>query len=96
MKAFGISTHNDLAGALEGGTGADRLLFDAKAPKNAALPGGNGLAFDWTILAGVKLDRAWMLSGGLDSENVAKAIALTGAPGFPFHAIEASPASTPR
>ena len=60
---------------------ADRLLFDAKPPKNAALPGGNGLVFDWQILSGLDLTKPFMVSGGLDPSNVATALAMTGAPG---------------
>src|SRR5215217_5491390 len=59
---------------------ADRLLLDAKPPKNAeALPGGNGLAFDWRLVAGLDPALAIMLSGGLAPENVAAAIELSGA-----------------
>jgi phosphoribosylanthranilate isomerase len=54
-------------------------LFDAKPPKTAVLPGGNGLAFDWTLLAGIKGLVNYMLSGGLTPENVAEAIRSTGA-----------------
>ncbi len=61
--------------------GADDLvLYDAKTPKGAALPGGMGLAFDWTILAQVRHPQHWGLAGGLSPANVAAAIAQTGAP----------------
>jgi phosphoribosylanthranilate isomerase len=56
---------------------ADLILYDAKAPKEL-LPGGNGLSFDWTLLEGV--DLPYMLSGGLDPENIVEAIRITGAP----------------
>jgi phosphoribosylanthranilate isomerase len=56
---------------------ADLILYDAKAPKEL-LPGGNGLSFDWTLLEGV--DLPYMLSGGLDPQNVVEAIHITGAP----------------
>jgi len=61
---------------------ADRLLFDAKPPAElkGALPGGNALAFDWTLLAGTTWALPWMLAGGLTPENVARAIAVSGAP----------------
>ena len=61
---------------------ADRLLFDAKPPAEmtGALPGGNAVAFDWTILAGTTWPVPWMLAGGLTAENVARAIAVSGAP----------------
>jgi len=58
---------------------ADQLLIDAKPPKNAALPGGNGLPFDWRLLAGRVWRCPWMLAGGLTADNVAQAISLTGA-----------------
>jgi phosphoribosylanthranilate isomerase len=61
---------------------ADRLLFDAKPPAEmtGALPGGNAVAFDWTLLAGTTWPVPWMLAGGLTAENVARAIAVSGAP----------------
>jgi phosphoribosylanthranilate isomerase len=56
------------------------LLIDAKPPEGADLPGGNGLAFDWRLLAGRKYwTRPWMLAGGLTPDNVAEAVRLTGA-----------------
>ena len=60
---------------------ADMLLFDAKEPKNMenALPGGNGLAFDWELLADAKITTPWMLAGGLDAENIAEAVRISGA-----------------
>jgi phosphoribosylanthranilate isomerase len=61
---------------------ADRLLFDAKPPAEmtGALPGGNAVTFDWTLLAGTTWALPWMLAGGLTAENVARAIAVSGAP----------------
>jgi phosphoribosylanthranilate isomerase len=59
-------------------------LFDAKPPRGAALPGGNGLTFDWTLIrdhAAQLARKNWLLSGGLDAANVGEAIRLTGAPG---------------
>lgn len=58
---------------------ADRILYDAKTPEGAALPGGMGLRFDWTLLAGFRHPLPWALSGGLDAENVGDAIRTTGA-----------------
>ncbi len=79
MKAVGIASAGDLA-AIEAYQGvADRLLLDAKPPAAAeALPGGNGVPFDWRLVAGLDLPMPVMLSGGLDKGNVAAAVALTG------------------
>ena len=80
MKALGIADADDLAqiDAYQGV--ADQLLIDAKPPKGADLPGGNGLSFDWRLLAGRKYwTRPWMLAGGLTPDNVAEAVRLTGA-----------------
>ncbi|MCW2235809.1 phosphoribosylanthranilate isomerase [Azospirillum canadense] len=80
MKAIKVGGPEDLAHALEVAEVADRLLFDAKPPaKVTALPGGNGIAFDWSLLAGRRWPRPWMLSGGLKADNVADAVATTGA-----------------
>lgn len=80
MKAVGISGAEDLPLLTEHGLVADMLLVDAKAPKGADLPGGNGLAFDWRLLVGRRWLRPWMLAGGLTPGNVAEAVRLTGAP----------------
>ncbi len=80
MKAVGVSDETDLAAIDDYSTVADQLLVDAKPPKGADLPGGNGLAFDWTLLAGRKYwTKPWMLAGGLTPHNVAEAIHRTGA-----------------
>ena len=79
MKALGVSKPEDLAAVAPYEPVADRILFDAKPPKGAVLPGGNGLAFDWTILRGRPTRLPWMLSGGLDAANVAEAIRISGA-----------------
>jgi len=79
MKAMGVAGEDDLAGLMEMSLAADQLLIDAKPPKGADLPGGNGLAFDWRLLVGRKWLRPWMLAGGLTPENVAQAVRLTGA-----------------
>ena len=60
---------------------SDMLLFDAKAPKGAARPGGHGAAFDWQLLRRRSFSRPWLLAGGLNPRNVARAIATSGAPG---------------
>ena len=77
MKALGLATSADLAALDAYAAVADRILLDAKAPPDAALPGGNGRSFDWTILAGIDLPRDTMLSGGLDAGNVAEALVRT-------------------
>jgi phosphoribosylanthranilate isomerase len=79
MKAVGVADETDLAALTEYSLSADQILIDAKPPKGADLPGGNGLAFDWRLLVGRKWLRPWMLAGGLTPENVAEAIRLTGA-----------------
>jgi phosphoribosylanthranilate isomerase len=67
----------DLARAYRGA--ADRILYDARTPDDATLPGGMGLRFDWTLLAGLPQPLPWALSGGLDAGNVAEAARITGA-----------------
>lgn len=80
MKAIGIAEAADLAAIDRYSAVADQLLIDAKPPRNAELPGGNGLSFDWRLLAARKYwTRPWMLAGGLTAGNVAEAIRLTGA-----------------
>ena len=79
MKAVGISDEDDLP-KLESYFGvADQILVDAKPPKGGALPGGNGLSFDWRLIAGRRWPCPWMLAGGLTPENVAEAVKMTGA-----------------
>ncbi|WP_336964319.1 phosphoribosylanthranilate isomerase [Sphingobium aquiterrae] len=79
-KAIAVKTRPDLdAGAAYVGA-ADLLLYDAKTPKGADLPGGMGLRFDWTLLRDFRPPMPWGLSGGLDPANVAQAITVTGAP----------------
>ena len=79
MKALGVAEASDLAVLPDYEAVADQILLDAKAPKGAALPGGNGLAFDWRLVAGQVFEKPWMLAGGLTPDNVAEAIARTGA-----------------
>ena len=79
MKAVGIADANDLP-KLESYFGvADQILVDAKPPKGGELPGGNGLSFDWRLIAGRRWPCPWMLAGGLTPENVAEAVKMTGA-----------------
>jgi phosphoribosylanthranilate isomerase len=92
MKAIGIAGPADLEGIQAYGAVVDRLLFDAKAPKDARHPGGNGLAFDWNLLAGLDARKPAMLSGGLDLSNVADAIGITGLPGVDVSSgVESAP-----
>lgn len=80
IKAISIGAEGDTAKAAAYGDIADLILFDAKPPREPdALPGGNGLPFDWRLLAPVKGKMRFMLSGGLTPENVAEAIRWTGA-----------------
>ncbi|MEC9103910.1 MAG: phosphoribosylanthranilate isomerase [Pseudomonadota bacterium] len=80
MKAVGIAGPEDLDQIAIYEQVADQILIDAKPPKGADLPGGNGLAFDWRLLQGRKYwTRPWMLAGGLTPDNVAEAVRLTGA-----------------
>ncbi|QIK41866.1 phosphoribosylanthranilate isomerase [Pontivivens nitratireducens] len=79
MKAVGIRNADDLTQIDVYAEVADQLLIDAKAPKGADLPGGNGLAFDWSLLSGRRWPRPWMLAGGLTPDNAMRAANLTGA-----------------
>ncbi|GAA0784735.1 phosphoribosylanthranilate isomerase [Roseibium denhamense] len=79
MKAISISEKADLEQAHYYAIVADRILFDAKPPKDSVLPGGNGVSFDWTVLKDLDLPKPFMLSGGLKMDNVAEAIRLSGA-----------------
>ncbi|WP_209425172.1 phosphoribosylanthranilate isomerase [Pararhodobacter sp. SW119] len=79
MKAVGIASAADLPALAEQGRVADLLLVDAKPAPDDILPGGNGLAFDWRLIAGRRWPVPWMLAGGLTAANVAEAVRLTGA-----------------
>lgn len=79
MKAVGIADEADLAQIDTYAGVADQLLIDAKPPRAASRPGGNALAFDWRLIANRRWAGPWMLAGGLTPDNVAEAIALTGA-----------------
>lgn len=79
MKALGVADAEDLEAISVYEEVADQLLIDAKPPKTAVLPGGNGLSFDWRLVANRRWARPWMLAGGLTPENVGEALALTGA-----------------
>ena len=79
MKAVGIADESDLQALSDYASVADQILVDAKPPKTSDLPGGNGLSFDWRLIAGRRWAVPWMLAGGLTPDNVAEAIRLTGA-----------------
>jgi phosphoribosylanthranilate isomerase len=80
MKAIAVAAAEDVAAAAEYEAAADLLLFDAKPPRRAdALPGGNGLAFDWRLIAGRSWRLPWMLSGGLTAALLPEAVAISGA-----------------
>lgn len=79
MKAVGVADEGDLAAVFDYSLVADQILLDAKPAKTADLPGGNGLSFDWRLVAQRRWLRPWMLAGGLTPDNVAEAIRLTNA-----------------
>jgi phosphoribosylanthranilate isomerase len=79
IKAIGVATAADVAAARAFEGVADWLLFDAKPAPDAQIPGGAGVAFDWDLLRNIAA-KNWMLSGGLDPDNVAEALARTQAP----------------
>lgn len=81
IKALPVGAPDDLAAALPYVAVTDMLLLDARPPKDARLPGGNGVPFDWHILAGYAAPQPYLLSGGLTVGNVGEAIAISGAPG---------------
>jgi phosphoribosylanthranilate isomerase len=81
MKAIAVETKSDLAAIAPYATIADRLLFDARAPRDATRPGGLGTPFDWTLLKDLDPGLPFMLSGGLDVGNVAEALSITRAGG---------------
>ncbi|WP_347266747.1 phosphoribosylanthranilate isomerase [Paracoccus sp. (in: a-proteobacteria)] len=94
MKAVGVAQPQDLGALWDYGLVADMLLIDAKPAPDAALPGGNGLAFDWRLLVGRQIIKPWLLAGGLTPENVHEAIRLTRAPGVDVSSgVESAPGS---
>jgi len=79
IAAAPIATADDVDAALRLAEAAQIVLFDAKPAEDSTLPGGNGISFDWRLLSTRRIPKPWMLAGGLTPDNVAKAIALTGA-----------------
>jgi phosphoribosylanthranilate isomerase len=80
MKAIAVAAKADLAAAAAYAGVADRLLFDARAPRKATRPGGLGRPFDWKLLEDLQAGGQFMLSGGLDAGNVGEALRITRAP----------------
>jgi phosphoribosylanthranilate isomerase len=92
MKAIGVAARGDLAQAEPYEGVASYLLIDAKPPKGAALPGGNGRPFDWSLTREFRPSIPWLLSGGLDPDTVEAAIALSGARGVDVSSgVESAP-----
>jgi phosphoribosylanthranilate isomerase len=92
MKALGVSGAEDVARVPAYAEVADRLLLDAKPPKGADRPGGNGVSFDWRLLGALDPGLSYMLSGGLDPDNVAGALALAQPPGIDVSSgVESAP-----
>ncbi|MBO6637077.1 MAG: phosphoribosylanthranilate isomerase [Roseitalea sp.] len=92
MKAFAIARRDDLK-KLDACRGiADRFLLDAKPPTGSDLPGGNGVSFDWSLLASLDADTDYMLSGGLDAGNVGEALGIANPPGIDVSSgVESAP-----
>ncbi len=92
MKAIAVETAADLATLPGYAAVCDRILFDAKAPKDATRPGGLGAVFDWHLLEGLDLKLPFMVSGGLNAENVAEAVRITRAGGVDISSgVESAP-----
>lgn len=81
IKAVSIADETDFASVAAYETVADMLLFDARPASGAERPGGHGAAFDWQLLRGRSFTCPWLLAGGLNADNVARAIRASGAPG---------------
>jgi phosphoribosylanthranilate isomerase len=92
MKVFSVRDADDLR-RVEPYIGiADSFLFDAKAPKGSELPGGNGVSFDWQLMHALDADVDYMLSGGLNKDNVGLALSVTQAPGIDVSSgVESAP-----
>lgn len=79
IKVLAVQGPDDLAAAKAYQGVADRLMFDAKPPKDASRPGGNARAFDWRVLKNQTFALPWLLAGGLTAENLAEAVKTSGA-----------------
>ena len=79
MKVVGVEDEGDLTTLEEHARVADQILVETKPPAGASRPGGNGLTFDWRLIAGRRWAVPWMLAGGLNADNIREAIRLTGA-----------------
>lgn len=90
MKAVGVAEASDLPRVSAYARVSDRILLDAKPPKDAAYPGGHGKVFDWGILAGLPRDLPFMLSGGLTPENVGAAIRVIRGMGLNLSGVDVS------
>jgi len=92
MKVIAVENSADLASVAGYAAVADRILFDARAPKDATRPGGLGVPFDWHLLENLKLAVPFMVSGGINADNVAEALRVTGAPGVDVSSgVESAP-----
>ena len=92
MKAISVEGPDDLIQVHAYDEVADRLLLDAKAPKESQLPGGNGIAFDWRLVAALDTNLDYMLSGGLNAGNVAEALKTANPPGIDVSSgVESAP-----
>jgi phosphoribosylanthranilate isomerase len=92
MKALAVATKADLAALPGYAAVCDRILFDAKPPKDATRPGGLGEPFDWHLLEGLNLALPFLVSGGLDASNVAEALRITRAGGVDISSgVESAP-----
>ncbi len=92
MKVVPVATAADLVVLPGYAAVADRILFDARAPKDATRPGGLGAPFDWHLLENLDLTLPYMVSGGLHADNVAEALRVTGAGGVDVSSgVESAP-----
>lgn len=92
MKAFSVREAEDLHAIARYRGVADRFLLDAKPPAGSELPGGNGIPFDWQLLAGLEAGTDYMLSGGLNAQNIGEALRLANPPAIDISSgVESAP-----